>query len=188
MTKRGMPNVMHQRQRLGQIDVQVERRRDGARNLGDLHGVSEAGAKVVGIAAGKDLRFIFQPAKGTGVDDAVTVTLEGVAVRVRRLRIAPSAGILHTNRVAGEHGLSLSVGAFPPHRPPGDDKVGSPAPRFRNLWLAATVWSPPSSAGPTSPWQTPGPSATWRPHPCRLPREWSCSIHRERVASEQWPA
>jgi len=33
---------------------------------------------MVGIAAGEDLGFIFEASKGSGVDDAVAVALEGV--------------------------------------------------------------------------------------------------------------
>jgi hypothetical protein len=61
-------------------------------------------AKVVGIAAGENLRFIFQAAKRTSVDDAVTVALILVAVRVGRFREAASAGLFCVHRVAGEHG------------------------------------------------------------------------------------
>src|SRR5271165_1502024 len=107
MSKRGMTDVMHQRQRLSQIDVELERGGDRARDLRHLHGVGQPGTKVVGVAAGEDLRLVLEPAKGAGVDDAVAVALKGVAVRVRRLEVAASAGVLDANRVAGEHGESL---------------------------------------------------------------------------------
>ena len=110
--ERRMPDVMHQRQGLDEIDVQVERSGDGAGNLRDLHRVRQAGAKVVGVAAGEDLRLVLQPAESAGVNDAVTVALEGVAIRVRRLGIAASAGVFDANRVGGEHGESVPKISF----------------------------------------------------------------------------
>ena len=62
---------------------------------------------MVGIAAGKDLGLVLQPAEGARMDDAVAVALERVAVRMRRLRIAPSPGLLGLDRVTGEHERSL---------------------------------------------------------------------------------
>ena len=78
-----MPNVVHQRQRFDKIDVEIERGRDGARDLRHLDGVRQASAKVVGVASGKDLRLVLEPPKGTGVDDAVAIALKGVAVGMR---------------------------------------------------------------------------------------------------------
>ena len=100
---------MHQRQRFHQVNIEIERSRDGAGDLRDLDGVRQAGAKVVGVAAGEDLGLVLQPAESPGMDDAVTVALKRIAVRVRRLRIAPSAGVLHANRVAGEHEESVAA-------------------------------------------------------------------------------
>jgi isopropylmalate/homocitrate/citramalate synthase len=68
--------------------------------------VGEAVAEVVGIAAGENLRLIFETAKGAGVDDAVAVALEVVAVGMRWFREAASAGMFHLHRVAGQHGKS----------------------------------------------------------------------------------
>ncbi len=79
---------MHQRQRLDQIHIQVERRGDGARDLRHLDGVRQARAEVVGVAAREDLRLVLQPPEGAGVNDAVAVALKRIAVRMRRLRIA----------------------------------------------------------------------------------------------------
>src|SRR5208283_5506934 len=103
VAKRRMSDVVNQRKRLDEIDVQVERCGDGARDLRDLHGVRQARAEMVRVAAGEDLSLVLKAAKGARMDDAVAVALERIAIRMRRLWIAAPAGILHANRVAGEH-------------------------------------------------------------------------------------
>ena len=86
----------------------LQRGGDGARNLRHLHGVRQARAEVVGVAAGEDLRLVLQAAKGARVDDAIAVALEGIAVGMRRLGIAASARILHANGVSSEHKRSVA--------------------------------------------------------------------------------
>jgi hypothetical protein len=76
--------------------------------LGDFQGVGEAVAEVVGVAAGEDLRLGFQTAEGAGVDDAVTIALKVVAVRVRGFGAAASAGVLDVHRIGGQHVWSLA--------------------------------------------------------------------------------
>ena len=74
-------------------------------------------AEVIGKTAGENLRLIFQTAKGARVDDTIAVTLEVIAIGMRRFRIAASAGLLDSHSVRGEHGFSvrdqrcLSVGS-----------------------------------------------------------------------------
>ena len=84
--ERRMPDVVHQRQRLGQIDIQSERAGDVARNLRDLDRVRQAAAKVVRGAAGEDLRLARQPAKRARLHDAVAVALERACGRRRQAR------------------------------------------------------------------------------------------------------
>ena len=79
VAKRRMADVVNQRQRLRQILVQAKRRGDGAGDLRDLNGVGQPAAKVVGGAAGKDLRLARQPAKGARLHDAFPVALKGRA-------------------------------------------------------------------------------------------------------------
>src|ERR1035438_7120285 len=112
VSERRMANIVHQREGFHQINIQMERGRDGARDLCNLDGVRQTGAKVVRVAPCEDLRFVLQAAECPGMDDAVTVALERVAVGVRRLRIAPSARLLHAKRVAGEHELSVPIISF----------------------------------------------------------------------------
>src|ERR1700683_4254585 len=99
-----MAEIMHERERFGEIHVECKRSRDGARDLRYFDGVSEPVAKVVRITARENLRLIFESAKGAGMDDAVTIALKVVAVGVRRFREAASAGMFHMDRVAGQHG------------------------------------------------------------------------------------
>ena len=104
-----MADVVDQGQRFGEIDVEVQRSSDGARDLGNFESVGKAVAKVVRVAAGEDLRLRFEAAEGAGVNDAVAVALKIVAVGVRRFGIAASAGMFDVHRVGGEHGESLAL-------------------------------------------------------------------------------
>src|SRR5258708_37907459 len=81
---------------------------NSAGDLRDLNGVGKPVAKMIGIAPGKNLRLIFQPAKRPGVDYAVAVTLKIVAIGVLRLRIPAPKTLLRTTRVGGPHGASLN--------------------------------------------------------------------------------
>src|SRR5437899_8985635 len=71
-------------------------------------------AEVVRVAAREDLRLGLKPAKGAGVNHTIAVALEIVAVGVRRLSKAPSAGLRHLHRVSRQHG-----GSLPKYRAPG---------------------------------------------------------------------
>jgi len=65
-------------------------------------------AEMIGVTAGENLRLRFQTAKGAGMDDTITVALKVVAVRMRRLGMAASAGVFYAHRIVGEHGESLA--------------------------------------------------------------------------------
>ena len=107
----GMAEVMHQRERFRQIYIKGECASDSAGDLRHFDSVGETVTEVVGITAGENLCFIFKAAKGAGVDDAVTVALIIVAIRMRRFREAASAGIFCMHRVAGQHAGSLTGGS-----------------------------------------------------------------------------
>ncbi len=106
--ERWMADVVDQRQRFDQIDVEPELRGDGARDLRNFDGMRQAVAEMVGIAAGEDLRLSFETAKSARVDNAVAIALKIVAVRMRRLGMAASARLFDAHRVVGEHGVSAS--------------------------------------------------------------------------------
>src|ERR1700730_16891441 len=103
-----MPEIVHQGQRLGEIDVQSQRASNGTRDLRHLDRMSQTVAKVIGIAAREDLSLVFETPKSSRMDDAVAVALEVVAVGMQRLRETPSAGMLHLHGVAGQHSRSLA--------------------------------------------------------------------------------
>src|ERR1700733_13400275 len=79
MSKRWMTDVMNQRKGLGQVFIQAKRGGRGAGDLRDLNGVSQTAAKVIGGAAGKDLRLSCEPPEGAGLHDALAVALKGRA-------------------------------------------------------------------------------------------------------------
>jgi hypothetical protein len=64
---------------------------------------------MVRVAARENLGLVFETAEGAGVDDAVAVALEVVAIGMGRLREAASAGMFHLHRVGGQHGDSLAL-------------------------------------------------------------------------------
>jgi hypothetical protein len=70
--------------------------------------VRQAIAEMIGVAAGEDLRLGLKPAEGAGVNHAIAVALEIVAVGMRRLSEAPSAGLGNLHRVSRQHAESLS--------------------------------------------------------------------------------
>ncbi len=80
MPKRRMPDIMHQRQRLGQVHIEIQRRRNVPRHLRDLHRMRQPAAKVIRRAAGKHLRLARQPAKRARLHHAIAVTLKRRAV------------------------------------------------------------------------------------------------------------
>jgi hypothetical protein len=67
-----------------------------------LEGVGQAVAEVVGVAASENLSLGFQAAESAGMNDAIAVALEVVAVGMLRLRMTASAGVFRANGVGGE--------------------------------------------------------------------------------------
>src|ERR1051326_784657 len=92
VTEGRMANIVRKGQGLDQIHVEIERTGDGAGNLRDFNGVGEPIAKMVGKAAGENLSLIFQAPEGARVDHAVAVALEIIAIGMRGLGMAASAG------------------------------------------------------------------------------------------------
>ena len=71
-----MPEIVPERDRLGQIFVEREAARNGARDLRNVDGVREPRAEMVAFGRKKDLRLVFQAQKGLGINEAVAVALE----------------------------------------------------------------------------------------------------------------
>jgi hypothetical protein len=105
MAKGWMADVVDQRQRFDEIAVESELRGDCPRDLCNFDRVRQAVAKVVGVAAREDLSLCFQTAKCAGVDYAVAIALKVVAVEMRRLGMAASAGMFNVDGVGGELGV-----------------------------------------------------------------------------------
>ena len=76
VTERRVSEVMPETDRLGEVLVQRERARDGARDARHLEGVSEPGAVVVALGRDEHLRLVLEPTEGLGVHDPVAVALE----------------------------------------------------------------------------------------------------------------
>jgi hypothetical protein len=104
-----MTHVVYERERFDEIRIQVEYFGNGARDLRDLNGVCQSIAKMIGVAASEDLRFVFQPPKSPRVNNAIAITLEIIAIRMRRFRVASSARLFHVHRIGSEHTASLGA-------------------------------------------------------------------------------
>jgi hypothetical protein len=76
MSKWGMTNVVTEPNRLDQIFVEAQPPRNGARDLGHLEGVRQAGAVMVTLGGNKYLSFVFEASEWLGMQYAVAVTLE----------------------------------------------------------------------------------------------------------------
>lgn len=110
-----MPEVVSEGDGLGEIFVEAEGAGDGAANGGDFDGVGEPGAKMIPCAVEEDLGFIFETAKGAGMDDAGAVALEFGAVGVGRFLVFASggkAGFLGVGSEGGDfHAFEILSGA-----------------------------------------------------------------------------
>ena len=82
---------MGERQGLGQVLVEAERAGERARDLGDLEGMGQPGAKMIAFVEDENLGLVRESAEGGGVNDAVAVAPEGVAGCTHRFRIEPAA-------------------------------------------------------------------------------------------------
>jgi hypothetical protein len=100
--ERGVPDIVGQCQSLGQMFIQAECRGDGSRDLGNLDGVRQAVAEVIGEPGREDLSLILQAAEGARVDHAIAVSLKLVPVRVGKLGITPSSRPFHRETQVSE--------------------------------------------------------------------------------------
>ena len=95
VAKGRVADVVDERQRFDQINIQAQRGGDGARNLRDFQRVGQAAAQMVRKSAGEDLGLAGETAERSSVQYAVAVALELVAIRMRKLRIAAAPCPLH---------------------------------------------------------------------------------------------
>src|ERR1035437_8663103 len=106
VTERGVAEVVCQRNGLGEVLIKLERAGDVARNGGHLHRMGQPRAEVIAGAVEKHLGLVFEPAKGPGVNDAVTVPLILRAPLRRRFPMLSPARIGAELRIRGK-ALSL---------------------------------------------------------------------------------
>ncbi len=114
VTEGRMAQVMAQRDGLGQIAVEAERRRQRARHLRHFQRVRQAGAEIVALVRHEDLGLLLQATEGRRVDDPVTIAGErgpGAALILLEPTALRLEGILGVGR-AGDEVRSLG------HRPP----------------------------------------------------------------------
>ena len=102
MAERRMAQVVNQRQSLHQVGIQPKSQRHGAADLRDFQRMGQAVAKMVGVAAGEDLRLVFEAPKSTCMDDAVPVPFKIITVGVGRLPIPAASALLHPHGIAGQ--------------------------------------------------------------------------------------
>ena len=76
VSKRGMTQIVAESSCLGQIFIQTQIPGNGPGNPGYLQRMGQAGTIVIPLRLEKDLRLALKPAKGTGVDDPIHITLE----------------------------------------------------------------------------------------------------------------
>src|SRR5271169_517986 len=124
MPKRWMANVVHQRQRLDQIGVEPELPGNCPRNLGHFNRVRKPVAEMIRVSPREDLGLRLQPTEGASMYDAITIALKIVAVRMRRLRMAAAARLLHPHRIVSEHAKSLPAEAGLASRDNKGDRAG----------------------------------------------------------------
>ena len=98
MAERRVPQVVSERDGLGQVLVQAERAGDGAGDVRDVERVRQPDPVVVALRRQEHLGLVLQPAERLGVGDAIAVALEDRADRVLRLVT------LATLRLRGERG------------------------------------------------------------------------------------
>ena len=77
VAERGVTDVVAQADRLGEGLVEAEAVGDRPTDLGDLEGVGQSGDVVVTLRVHEDLRLVLQAPECLGVEDPVTVALEG---------------------------------------------------------------------------------------------------------------
>ena len=106
MPKRCVSKVMPKPYRLGEVFIEIERARDGARNLADFESVGKAGNIVVAQWRNEDLRLMLQPAERLAVEDAVSVALVFSAYIGWRLGDGASGGLAGLRRKRGQASLA----------------------------------------------------------------------------------
>ena len=98
MPERGVPEVVAEGDGFGEVLVQAQRPRDGARDLADLQRVGEARAVVVALGRQEDLGLVLEAPERLAVDDAVAIAHETGANGVGPFLALPAAAFRAASR------------------------------------------------------------------------------------------
>ena len=93
MAERRVAEVVAQRDRLGELLVQLQHLRDRSRDLRDLERVRQPRAVVIACRREEHLRLVLEPAERLGVHDAIAVALERRTHVVFRFFAQPPARV-----------------------------------------------------------------------------------------------
>src|SRR5262245_58996441 len=93
MAERRVPEVVTERNRLGQLLVQPQHLGDGARDLRDLERVREARPVVIASRREEHLRLVLESPERLAVDDAIAIALKCRTYVVFGLGAQPPARI-----------------------------------------------------------------------------------------------
>src|SRR5690606_8424030 len=110
MPERRVAEIVREAHGLDEILVEAHRPGDRAGDLSHLERMREARAVVVAFVVDEDLGLVDEAAEGRGVDDAVAVALELVAIGGGRLGISPAARFGVVGGVRGERALPRARG------------------------------------------------------------------------------
>ena len=108
MAKRGMPQIMRQRNRLHQILIDLKRPGNGTPQLGNLQGMRQPRTKKVTFMVQEHLRLVDKAPERGGVNDAIAIPLVVRAGRSSHLRVQASFAVGRMTRKRGKiHGFAL---------------------------------------------------------------------------------
>ena len=113
MAKGRVAQVMRQRDCLGEFRIESKCAADRARHLCHFNRMSQPRAIIIALMFQKNLRLVFQTAKGTGMNDPVSIPLKTTAKSTLALGIKPPARVLWSAGKGGHLKLHL-VSSLPP--------------------------------------------------------------------------
>ena len=94
MAERGMPDVMGQRQRFGEVLVEPKLAGQRTGDLRDFQGMGQPGAVMIALMEHENLRFVLQAPERGGMNDPVAIPPERATRLAWRLGKQPApAGI-----------------------------------------------------------------------------------------------
>ena len=91
VTERCMPEVVRQRDRLGQVLVELKKARRRSCDQRCLERMGQPRSVVVAFMIDEDLRLVFEPAERGAVDNAIAVTLKSGSEWVLRFVVASAS-------------------------------------------------------------------------------------------------